>query len=58
MKMSKGKCGKKRSYQSESDAFIAVSTRMRKRFKEDDWVSFRAYLCPRCKMWHLTKERG
>jgi len=56
VKMARGKCGRKRSYLSESDAFIAASTQLKKRFKEDDWVSFRAYLCEKCRMWHLTKQ--
>lgn len=56
MKMSKNNCARKKRYLSEQAAFVAISTRMRHRYKKDDWICFRTYLCSKCKGWHLTKE--
>ena len=57
VKLSKGKCGRKRSYSTREDAIVAASTKMRCNLAEVDWCSFRAYLCPVCGMYHLTKDR-
>jgi hypothetical protein len=55
MKLSKGKCGKKRCYLSKEDAIVAASTHMRDNYLVDDWNSFRSYKCNICGWYHLTK---
>jgi hypothetical protein len=47
-------CKRKRSFQSEELALVAISTRMKKNPGEG-WWSWRVYRCPHCRRYHITK---
>jgi len=54
--LSKGLCGCKQSYETEEDATIALSTKMRSSYKTADWRCFKVYRCKKCDGWHITKH--
>jgi hypothetical protein len=47
-------CSEKDRHASEADAYAAASRRVGNR--HDKPAALRAYLCPECKGWHLTKQ--
>jgi hypothetical protein len=55
MKMpAKEVCSEKDRHASEADAYAAASRRVGNR--NDKPAALRAYLCPECGGWHLTKQ--
>ena len=54
--LSKGICGRKQIYENEIDAATAIVTKMKYGEKTADWRSFKVYQCPKCKLWHITKQ--
>jgi hypothetical protein len=47
-------CSEKDRHASEADAYAAASHRVGNR--HDKPAALRAYLCPDCRGWHLTKH--
>lgn len=47
-------CSEKDRHDSEADACAAASRRVGNR--HDKPAALRAYLCPECHGWHLTKD--
>jgi hypothetical protein len=48
-------CGKRR-YMNKRDAITSRNHQLRKRGRHSRPMDLRAYPCPSCKGWHLTKR--